>query len=168
MIAAGNARGPGAGVALGAGGQIIAVEFKKAGSGESQFNGGGAGTKQAFPVVCQQMADQRCWNALDELLFFITTRMSEKDGFFAFELAPAGLAGPPKGSPARRLPDFDRRSGCVPAEPYPPPKQPRIIQIKNALATGAKHYSTFDRTDPSGFDRTTTGISLADAGRGAG
>ncbi|MDB6112819.1 MAG: hypothetical protein JWR69_4569 [Pedosphaera sp.] len=57
MIAAGKARRPGAGVALGAGGETIAVKFKKTGAGESQFSGRGTGTKQAVPVVGQQVAD---------------------------------------------------------------------------------------------------------------
>ena len=59
-------------------------------------------------------------------------------------------------SPACRLPDFRRRSGCVPAEPYPPLKRPRILQTKNLLTIGPEHYSAFVRTDLSGFDRTTT------------
>ncbi len=29
--------------------------------------------------------------------------------------------------------------------------------MKNTLTMGSKHYSAFDRTDLSGFDRTTTG-----------
>ena len=84
--------------------------------------------------------------------------MSEEGGFFALELAPAGHAGPLLYSPACRLPDFSRRSGCVPAEPYPPLKRPRILLIKKLLTMGSEHYSGFDRTDLSGFDRTTTGI----------
>jgi len=65
--------------------------------------------------------------------------------------------------PAGRLSDFSRRSGCVPAEPYPPLKQPMSLQIKTILAMGPPHYSTFDRTATSTFDRTTT-ANFAGAG----
>src|ERR1039458_2335808 len=83
-------------------------------------------------------------------------RMREADGFCALELAPAEPAGPRRGrSPACRLPDFRRRSGCVPAEPYPPLKQPTSLQNKLRLAIGPKHYSTFVRTALSTFVRTT-------------
>jgi hypothetical protein len=46
-----------------------------------------------------------------------------------------------------------------PQSRYPPPKRPGIIQIKNVLTTGPKHYSPFDRTDLSPFVRTTTAVS---------
>jgi len=59
-------------------------------------------------------------------------------------------------SPTCRLQAFRRRSGCVPAEPYPPLKRPRILQIKTILTTGPEHYSPFDRTGLSPFDRTAT------------
>jgi hypothetical protein len=155
MIAAGNAGRPGASLTRGAGREIIAVEFKKTGAGQSQFKGG-AGSKETVPVVGQEMADQRRGKALDELLLFITARMSGKDGFSALKLAPAGQAGPLRSSPACRLPGFARRSGCVPAEPHPPPKRARIIQIKNVLATGAIIIPLLIAQTPAGFDRTTT------------
>ena len=87
-------------------------------------------------------------------------RMREADGFCALELAPAEPAGPRRGrSPACRLPDFRRRSGCVPAEPYPPLKQPEILYPATSLTSGPMHYSAFARTDLFGFARTTTAHS---------
>jgi hypothetical protein len=86
--------------------------------------------------------------------------MSEDDGFIALELTPAG-AGPVATLRHRacRRSGFRRRSGCVPAEPYPPLKQPARLQKSIRLAMAPKHYSGFDRTRLSGFDRTTTGHS---------
>jgi len=78
--------------------------------------------------------------------------MTEGDGFYALELAPAvGNVGPLRSRPACRLPGFRRRSGCVPADPYPPLKQPARLQTSGLLAIVLKHYSA--------FDRTTTGAS---------
>ena len=51
---------------------------------------------------------------------------------------------------------LSRRSGCVPAEPYPPLKQPRRLSAHHRRATGPVHYSTFARTGLSTFVRTTT------------
>src|ERR1019366_3067806 len=82
--------------------------------------------------------------------------MKEDDGFFALKLAPAGPAEPPWSGPACRLPDFRRRSGCVPAEPYPPLKQPEILSVIASLTSGPTHYSPFARTDLYPFARTTT------------
>src|ERR1017187_5067165 len=70
------------------------------------------------------------------------------------------MPGCRESSPACRLPDFRRRSGCVPAEPYPPLKQPTSLQNKLRLAIGPKHYSTFVRTALSTFVRTTTFFSF--------
>jgi len=75
---------------------------------------------------------------------------------FALELTPAGHAGPPSSHPACRSPGFERRSGCVPAEPCPPLKQPTRLQIKISPTMGSEHYSPFARTDLSPFVRTTT------------
>ena len=52
--------------------------------------------------------------------------MPEAEGFSALKLAPAGACRAVAGErgPACRLPGFRRRSGCVPAEPYPPLERP--------------------------------------------
>src|SRR5512133_263242 len=54
----------------------------------------------------------------------------ENDGFIALELIPAGAPAKTKRERAAiraarpcRLPAFRRRSGCIPAEPYPPLKR---------------------------------------------
>jgi hypothetical protein len=65
------------------------------------------------------------------------------------------LAGLLEGSPTGCLSDWNRRSGCIPAEPYPPLQQPMRLQDSPGLAIGSKHYSTFARTALSTFVRTT-------------
>jgi hypothetical protein len=70
-----------------------------------------------------------------------------------------GLAGPPCGDLTGRLSGFRRRSGCVPAEPYPPLKQREFRSQPDRPQQEAGRYpknSNFDRTDLSSFDRTTT------------
>jgi hypothetical protein len=85
----------------------------------------------------------------------------KEEGIYRFESGSGrGMPGHRESSPACRLPDFRRRSGCVPAEPYPPLKQPTKLQSKLRLAIGPKHYSTFVRTAPSTFVRTTTAQSV--------
>jgi hypothetical protein len=56
--------------------------------------GGFKGGEFVAAVACQQMADDGCGQAFDQLQFFIAARMSEKAGFFALKPAPAGHAGP--------------------------------------------------------------------------
>ena len=54
-----------------------------------------------------------------------------------------------------------RRSGCIHAEPYPPLKR---VNLRASLSPAqqvphpALHFSSFDRTAPSSFVRTTTRI----------
>jgi hypothetical protein len=87
--------------------------------------------------------------------------MAEEGGFFALELIPVWLAGPPTGDdPTDRLSGFSRRSGCVPAEPHPPPKQPKRLHLEYFLTMGPKHYSPFVRTYLSPFARTTTRLQM--------
>jgi hypothetical protein len=57
----------------------------------------------------------------------------KQDGFFALKLMPAGDPANQSGTgrperPARpcRITAFRRRSGCIPAEPYPPLKRSQI------------------------------------------
>jgi hypothetical protein len=66
--------------------------------------------------------------------------------FIAWKLIPAGI--PPqakggrtaqKGSPPRRIPAFRRRSGCIPAEPYPPLKREELIPCSESRATAPSH-----------------------------
>lgn len=62
-------------------------------------------------------------------------------------------------SPTGRVSGRCRRSGCVPAEPYPPHRQGvRCIDSLRAPAPffPIHNFSGFDRTVLSGFDRTTT------------
>ena len=81
-----------------------------------------------------------------------------------WDLHRQGLAGPLLGGPTCRLQGFWRRSGCVPAEPYPPQKQADLVCQQPVGATKtllARRYSPFDRTVGSPFDRTTTRLIFA-------
>jgi hypothetical protein len=82
--------------------------------------------------------------------------MTEGSGFFALKLmlVRAGRAVASDG-PTDRLSGFNRRSGCVPAEPYPPLKQPISLQNQSTFAIGQQHYSTFDRTTTQVLLNTT-------------
>jgi hypothetical protein len=157
VIAPGTTRSPGIGVAGGAGAQVIGVEFVEAGTGQSQFEGGGASAEVAGAMTVEEMTDEWSGQTFDQLCFFIGPSLAEEGGFIALELTPAG-AGPVavKRHRACRMSGFRRRSGCVPAEPYPPLKQPARLQKSLRLAMAPEHYSGFDRTGVSGFDRTTT------------
>ena len=69
---------------------------------------------------------------------------------------PAGLR---RSGPGCRLPGFRRRSGCVLAEPYPPLKQVDLrawSRRTQPTMLSEHHDSTFARTAPSTFVRTTT------------
>jgi len=93
VIAAGVAGSPGVGVALGAGAQIGRVELVEAGAGEAEFGRGGAGVEVAGAVTGQEMTDDGGWETVDQLEFFMGTKLKGRQGFCALELTPAG-AGP--------------------------------------------------------------------------
>lgn len=84
------------------------------------------------------------------------TGIVKGSGFFALGLIPVGASRTAYSGPACSMPGLDRRSACVLAEPYTPSKRAKIVQVKTMMATGSEHYSPFDRTDLSPFDRTTT------------
>jgi hypothetical protein len=85
----------------------------------------------------QNMTDEGGRQAFDQLKFFMAERITQKKGFIALGLIPAGLAGPRKGGPTGRLSVLSRRSGCVPAEPYPPLKL-RHVSCRPWLPTSKK------------------------------
>jgi hypothetical protein len=99
VIAAGVARDPGLGVAVGGDAQIGAVEFVEAGFGQLQFGLNAGGAELAGAELGQHVANERRGQAMDQLEFFIGRRVGEEDGFCALKLTPAelGQAGPPAG-----------------------------------------------------------------------
>lgn len=76
MVAAGAAGRPGIGVALGAGAQIVGVEFVEAGAGQAQFGGGSARGEVPGAMVGQEVTDEGSRQALDQLLFFMAAERS--------------------------------------------------------------------------------------------
>jgi hypothetical protein len=88
------------------------------------LNGGGA--EVAGAELRQEMANKRSGQTLDQLQFFTGRQSRGADGFCALKLTPAGAwpsrAAPGSDGPTCRWSGLRRRSGCVPAEPYPPLK----------------------------------------------
>ena len=83
------------GLPLSAGAQVLAVEFIEARAAQAQFLRGSPRTELFPAMAVQKVTDERGGETFNQLWFFIAARMSEKDGFFAEKLAPAGHAGPP-------------------------------------------------------------------------
>jgi len=85
--------------------------------------------------------------AMTETLKFKDNDGETKDGFFALKLMPAGGSRKPKRdeSPQKgqtrpcRIPAFRRRSGCIPAEPYPPLKRRHIKAPQGPAQAPATH-----------------------------
>jgi hypothetical protein len=67
MVAAGAAGRPGIGVALGAGAQIVGVEFVEASAGQAQFGGGGTCGEVPGAMVGQELTDEGSRQALNQL-----------------------------------------------------------------------------------------------------
>lgn len=143
VVAAGQTGGPGLGVASGAGAEVIGVEFVEAGTRQSQFDGRGTGADLAGADTVEEMTDEGRRQSLGQLWFFISAKITEEGGFIALKLETAGAG---RASPTCRLQAFRRRSDCVPAEPYPPLKQPRRLPQFVQLAIGPPPYAGFDRT----------------------
>jgi hypothetical protein len=78
MVAAGEAGRPGVGLAVGAGVEIIGVEFVEAGTGEAQLSGGRTGADLAGAITVKEMADERSGVTMDQLKFFIGPKVAGK------------------------------------------------------------------------------------------
>ena len=109
VIAARTAGRPSVGVPLGTGEEVAGAQWVEATQADAQFEGDGFRGQQAGAGLGKEMADQRWRNAVGELEFFIARKIAGK-WIYRFD-ADTG-----------RLSAFSRRSGCVPAEPYPPLK----------------------------------------------
>jgi hypothetical protein len=164
MSAAGDARSPGGLLAESAGLEVIAVEFVEPGPPQAQSLSRRGGLDPLVAEKLQHMADQRRSTALGQLGSF---RFSNRDrskiggrcppdplGFFALGLLQQGgkknrraVVSPPVPNPAVRKPP-DRRSGRIPALPYPPLERPKNISLRTPNKAAQKK-SGFDRT--SGF-----------------
>jgi len=91
---------------------------------QSQFGGRTDGTEVSGAKVVEDVTDEGSGQTMDELKFFMTARVTEGGWIYriATDAGRASRAGA-EASPTCRLSDFRRRSGCVPAKPYPPLKQ---------------------------------------------
>ena len=76
MIAAGGLRSPEAGLALGAGAQVVGAQLVEAAEMDVQFAGGGLGREVAGADFGQEMADERGGQTMAELLFFMSAERS--------------------------------------------------------------------------------------------
>ena len=81
MVAAGTAGRPGIGAALGAGAQIVGVEFVAAGAGQAQFSGSGTSGESPGAMVGQEVTDEGSGKSLDQLLFFMAAERSRRMDF---------------------------------------------------------------------------------------
>ena len=90
---------------------------------DAQFGGDCCGRTVATTGLGEEVADQWRGDAVGELEFFMARKMAGR-WILRFETAPGTEPGHhPCDGPACRWSGFRRRSGCVPAEPYPPLKQ---------------------------------------------
>src|SRR5208282_949834 len=131
MIAARNAWGPSGLLMLGAGLEVVPVDFIEARAGQTQLLEGGLDLEFTGAEESHHMTDQRSGTAAGQLEFFSFSSSEHNRtggrcppdplGFIALQLETAGAcrAGI-NPSPTCRLQASSRRSGCVPAEPYPP------------------------------------------------
>jgi hypothetical protein len=161
VIAARNTRGPGGLLMKSTGLEVIAIDFIETGSAKAQLLEGGFGLEFSVAKQSQHMAHQWKATAIGQLEFlrFSSGESTRTEGlcppdplgFFALCLLQQGaeqsrrtVAGPPDPNLAVRKPP-DRRSGRIPALPYPPLEHPKIInpQLENK---GAKQKSAFART----------------------
>ena len=78
MVAAGETGRPGISVALGAGVEILGVEFVETGTGQAQLSGGGAGADVAGAITVEEMTDERSGVTADQLKFFIGPKVTGK------------------------------------------------------------------------------------------
>ena len=123
VVAAGSLGCPGVGAALGAGEQVVGAPWVEAAGMNVQFEGRRLGREVSGTDFGEEVADQRGGQTRGEWLFFMGRKGGRRNGFYAWQLTPAGKPGRHGGDgPASRWSDFRRRSGCVPAEPYPPLK----------------------------------------------
>ena len=109
---------------MGTGAEVIGVKFVEAGMSQSQFGGRTDGTEVSGTEVVEDVTDEWSGQPMDELKFFMTARVTEGGWIYriATDAGRASRAGA-EASPTCRLSGFRQRSGCVPAEPYPPLKQ---------------------------------------------
>ena len=122
VIAAGEAGGPALGLALGTGTQVTGAQLVEAADTDAQFGGDCCGRTVAATGLGEEVADQWRGDAVGELEFFMARKMAGR-WILRFETAPGTEPGHhPCDGPACRWSGFRRRSGCVPAEPYPPLK----------------------------------------------
>ena len=168
VIAAGKSGGPYLGPALCAGEQVIGAELVEAAEADAEFKRDDFGLEQTGAGLGEEMADQGCGTATGELRFrFFLARKVTDRWILRLETDAGSRAGPTaKSRRACRLSGFRRRSGCVPAEPYPPLKQ-RDIERRHGSPSSKRPtlppISNFDRTDHSSFVRTTTPHELLSA-----
>ena len=130
MIAAGNPGRPTLSLALGASAEVLAVKLVEAGDRQTQLLRGLARRQLVGAMVGQKVTDNRSRQTFNQLVLFIGASITNRRWIFRFFAAPAereqrlDRAASKEDRPARLLfAAFRRRSGCVPAEPYPPLKQ---------------------------------------------
>jgi hypothetical protein len=67
MITTGEAGGPGVGLAVGTGVEILGIEVVEAGTGQAQLSGGGTGADLASAMTVEQLTNEWSGVTLDQL-----------------------------------------------------------------------------------------------------
>ena len=121
---------------MGTGPQVVALEPVKAGAGEAQFAGRVGGGEVAAAMAGHEVVDEGSGETVDQLQHFMAARLKGRQGFCASKLSSAEQPGGHVGDDSTcRWSGFRRRSGCVPAEPYLPLKQPKGLQVPDLETT---------------------------------
>ena len=130
MIATGASGRPRLGAALSTGEQVVGAQLVETAQADAEFERDGLWLEQTRASLGEEMSDQRCSAAVGQLrLKFFMARKVAGGWIFRFETDAGRRAGPAAQSRRTcRLSGFRRRSGCVPAEPYPPLKQRQLEQ----------------------------------------
>jgi hypothetical protein len=107
----------------------IQTVYRPAGAREVQFASGVGRRKWAGTMAGQEMTDERSGQTFEQLKFFMALKDARRGWIFRFFAAPAEAEQNGTGRllwkvrPVLLLfAGYRRRSGCVPAGPYPPLK----------------------------------------------
>ena len=147
---------------MGAGAEVVGCRVRRSGLRQRPSSAAAAWARElAGAMLGQEMTNEGSGQTFDQLQFFMAARRWRKRWIFRFETDTGrGKPGGAVPSPTCRLSGFRRRSGCVPAEPYPPLKHVKLRAKPQALdnkkPTASLIIPLLIAQLLSGFARTTT------------
>ena len=118
MISAGATGGPGVGLALGTGAEIVGVKFVEAGMSQPQFVGDTDGAEVSGAEAVEDVTDEWSGQTFAELKFFMAARIAEGRWIYRIgaETGRATRAGA-EASPTCRLSGFRGARVASPQSP---------------------------------------------------